>query len=101
MRTIAASLADVVHLTTIRGQGEADVICGLLRAAGIACDDRDATGAWTGTLSTGFRREILVAEDDSKRRGSYWIAASIRLPYFSPRNRDASSIAVARSIPSI
>ena len=53
-----------VHLTTVASQGEADVICGMLRAAGIKCGDREATGAWTGTMASGFRREILVAEKD-------------------------------------
>jgi hypothetical protein len=53
-----------VHLTTVGSQGEADVIRGLLRADGIACGDREATGAWTGSMAHGSWREILVAEAD-------------------------------------
>lgn len=53
-----------VHLTTVASQGEADVICGLLRTAGIECGDREATGAWTGSMAHGTWREILVAEAD-------------------------------------
>ena len=53
-----------VHLTTVASQGEADVICSMLRAAGIECGDREATGSWTGSMASGFWREILVAESD-------------------------------------
>lgn len=53
-----------VHLTTVSSQGEADVICGMLRTAGIKCGDREATGAWTGSMAPGLWREIMVAEKD-------------------------------------
>jgi Putative prokaryotic signal transducing protein len=53
-----------VHLTTVGSQGEADVICGMLRAAGISCADREASGTWTGSMASGIWREILVPEAD-------------------------------------
>jgi hypothetical protein len=53
-----------VHLTTVSSQGEADVICGMLRAAGIRCGSREATGSWTGSMASGLWTEILVAEKD-------------------------------------
>jgi hypothetical protein len=53
-----------VHLTTVGSAGEADVICALLRSAGIECGDREATGVWIGLLAHGGWREILVAEAD-------------------------------------
>lgn len=53
-----------VHLTTVGSQGEADVICSMLRAAGIKCADREASGAWTGSMASGFWREILVSKAD-------------------------------------
>jgi len=53
-----------VHLTTVGSQGEADVICGLLRTAGIRCGNREASGAWTGSMASGLWHEILVAADD-------------------------------------
>jgi hypothetical protein len=49
-----------VRLTTVASQGEADVICALLRAHGIKCADRMADSIET----SGNWREVLVAEDD-------------------------------------
>jgi type III secretory pathway lipoprotein EscJ len=48
------------RLTVVPSQGEADVICSLLRAEGITCAERmadsvESSGAW---------REILVSESD-------------------------------------
>jgi hypothetical protein len=51
-----------VHLTTVASPVEADAICAMLRAAGVKCGSREATGVWTGTLSSGMWQEILVAE---------------------------------------
>ena len=46
-------------------QGEADVICGLLRASGIECDDRPATEMYPGRGGGwGGPREILVRRED-------------------------------------
>jgi hypothetical protein len=53
-----------VHLTTVASQREADVICGMLRAEGIKCGAREATGAWTGSMASGLWYEILVSEGD-------------------------------------
>jgi hypothetical protein len=49
-----------VRLTVVASQGEADVICSLLRAHGIRCAERmvdsiESSGGW---------REILVPEGD-------------------------------------
>jgi hypothetical protein len=49
-----------VRLTTVASQGEADVICSLLRTHGIKCADRMADSIET----SGNWREVLVAEDD-------------------------------------
>jgi hypothetical protein len=54
-----------VRLTVADGH-EAEVICGLLRSAGIACNHRqtdNAVGAWEPT-GMGGPREVLVAPDD-------------------------------------
>ena len=53
-----------VHLTTVSNPIEADVICSMLRAAGIECGSREATGTWVGSLSRGFWQGIFVAERD-------------------------------------
>jgi hypothetical protein len=54
---------DVVRLTVVGSQGEADVICALLRAHGVHCAERslqpvDGGGGWGGW------REVLVGDDD-------------------------------------
>jgi type III secretory pathway lipoprotein EscJ len=48
-----------VRLTVV-SQGEADVICSMLRAEGIKCADRMADSIET----SGNWREVLVAESD-------------------------------------
>ncbi len=54
-----------VRLTVVATQGEADLICSLLRTEGIACGDRAANGlgAEPGGGFGGWR-EVLVEEDD-------------------------------------
>jgi hypothetical protein len=53
-----------VRLTVVGSQGEADVMCSLLRAHGIECDERatdysaEQGGGWGG------QREILVRQAD-------------------------------------
>jgi type III secretory pathway lipoprotein EscJ len=53
-----------VRLTVVATQGEADVICSLLRAHGIECGERatdvsaEQGGGWGG------QREVLVARAD-------------------------------------
>ena len=49
-----------VRLTVVASQGEADLICSLLRAEGIKCTERMADSI----ESSGGRREILVLESD-------------------------------------
>jgi len=57
-------VTDVVRLTVVGSQGEADVISSMLRAHGIECGDRalnptvELGGGWGGW------RELLVSEDD-------------------------------------
>jgi hypothetical protein len=56
-------VTDTPRLTLVSSQAEADIVCALLRANGIACADRPAdispevmgVGGWT---------EVLVAADD-------------------------------------
>ena len=56
-------MADVVRLTTVTSQGEADVICSLLRAHGIRCSERGAS-EYGEPAAVGGWREILVGTDD-------------------------------------
>ena len=57
---------DTVVVTTVSGQSEAEVVCGLLRSAGIKCAYRD-TEAIDSSLEdfmAAGAREILVHESD-------------------------------------
>lgn len=58
-------MADSVRLTVVANQAEADTICSMLRANGIACIDRPADVAAGAGLGGGFGwwTEILVSED--------------------------------------
>ena len=57
-------MADLVRLTVVGSQGEADVICSFLRSNGIECGERAAGddarrgGGWSGW------REVLVRVAD-------------------------------------
>ena len=55
-----------VRLTDVPTQSEAEVVCGMLRAAGIKCGERAANvSALPGVLASGGGwREILVSESD-------------------------------------
>jgi hypothetical protein len=53
-----------VHLTVVGSQGEADIVCALLRANGIRCGERAAEVAVPGAGGFGGPREILVSKDD-------------------------------------
>ena len=57
-----------VRLTVVATQGEADVICSLLRTEQIVCGDRaaDGLGAEPGGGFGGWR-EVLVEEADLER----------------------------------
>ena len=52
-----------VRLTVVSSQTEADIICSLLRENDIACGDRAADVATSGTAGFGGWREVLVGED--------------------------------------
>jgi hypothetical protein len=57
---------DPVVLTVVSGESEAEVVCGLLRSAGIKCAHRD-TDAIDSSLEdfmAAGAQEILVAEPD-------------------------------------
>jgi hypothetical protein len=57
---------DVVVLTVVSGEQEAEIVCGLLRSAGIECGSRDTEAIETPLedfIATG-PREILVREGD-------------------------------------
>jgi hypothetical protein len=56
-------MTDVVRLTAVASQGEADVICSFLRAYGIRCSDRAASESGEPAAVGGWR-EILVGKDD-------------------------------------
>jgi hypothetical protein len=57
---------DVVTLTVVHDETEADVLCGLLRANGIECSYRksDMAAGSTMGIGQGGPFEILVSQDD-------------------------------------
>jgi hypothetical protein len=55
------------RLTVVRDEGEAELVCGLLRTAGIACSHAPTTDALDGLQSFGGTREVLVDEADLER----------------------------------
>jgi Putative prokaryotic signal transducing protein len=58
---------EVVRVTTVPGEPEAEVLCGLLRANGIKCAYRptdESDSAFEGFGGEGGEREILVAPED-------------------------------------
>jgi Putative prokaryotic signal transducing protein len=59
--------ADVVRLTVVGNEGEAEIICSLLRTHGIACFARltDPFGESVGEF--GAWREILVRDDELEK----------------------------------
>jgi hypothetical protein len=57
-------VADVVQLAIVGSQGEADVICSLLRAHEIRCADRAAHISAERGGGFGGWREILVHPED-------------------------------------
>jgi Putative prokaryotic signal transducing protein len=61
--TTIRRMADTVRLTVVASQAEADIICSLLRAHGIACADRPADIS-AEVMGVGGWTEILVTEDD-------------------------------------
>ena len=60
-------MEDVVRVTVVPGEPEAEVLCGLLRANGIKCGFRptdEPDSAFEGFGGEGGAREILVAPAD-------------------------------------
>jgi Putative prokaryotic signal transducing protein len=55
-----------VVLTVVASEGEADIVCGLLRTAGIDCDyrDTDAIDSSLEEFTPAGPREIIVHEAD-------------------------------------
>jgi hypothetical protein len=51
-----------VRLTVVASQGEADVICSLLRAHGVNCGDRPIEPSLI--VGGGSWREVFVSEED-------------------------------------
>ena len=62
-------MEDVVRVTTVPGEPEAEALCGLLRSEGIECGHRqtaEADSAFEGIGGDG-QHEILVHRDDLER----------------------------------
>ena len=60
-------MEEPVRVTTVPGEPEAEVLCGLLRATGIKCGYRptdEPDSAFEGFGGEGGEREILVAPAD-------------------------------------
>ena len=60
-------MAEPVRVTTVPGEPEAEVLCGLLRANGIKCGHRptaESDSAFEGFGGEGGTREILVDPSD-------------------------------------
>jgi hypothetical protein len=58
------SLTDPVALMTVHDEGEAEVVCGLLRGSGIECDWAITTQGLAGVGGSGGAREIFVGHAD-------------------------------------
>ena len=57
----------LTRLTVVHDEMEAEMLCGMLRANGVACSYRwtdPGAGAWTGGVAPGGPMEILVDEKD-------------------------------------
>jgi Putative prokaryotic signal transducing protein len=69
-------MAELVHLTVVRNEGEAELLCGLLRTEGIECDHRP-TNFGVGTMDglPGGAREVVVAEASLERAQELLAAA--------------------------
>jgi hypothetical protein len=61
-------VADTVRLTMVADEGEAEVVCGLLRSEGIRCFHRSTDISGEAALAPiGQWREILVLSEDFPR----------------------------------
>jgi hypothetical protein len=72
------AMTELVRLTIVRNEMEAELLCGLLRTEDIECDHR-STNFGVGTMDglPGGAREVLVAADDLDRAREI-LAASMR-----------------------
>ena len=58
---------ELVRLTVVPNEPEAEIVCGMLRVNGVMCSFRKtdiAAGAWTEGFARGGPVEILVQADD-------------------------------------
>lgn len=71
-------MPEPVHLTVVRNEAEAELLCGLLRSEGIECDHRP-TNFGVGTMDglSGGAREVFVAEEGLEQAQEI-LAASMR-----------------------
>ena len=71
-------MPELVHLTVVRNEPEAEVLCGLLRSEGIECEHRP-TNFGVGTMDglSGGAREVVVAEEGLEQAQEI-LAASMR-----------------------
>ena len=62
---------EAVVVKVVSGESEAEVVCGLLRSACIACAYRDTTAIDSSLeeFTAAGPREILVHESDAEQRG--------------------------------
>jgi hypothetical protein len=63
-------VGQIVRLTVVPDEGEAETLCGLLRSEGIPCSYRTSDvgiGGSDGSYTFGGWREILVDENDLAR----------------------------------
>jgi hypothetical protein len=58
------SLTDPVPLLTVHDEGEAELVCGLLRGSGIECDWAITTQGLAGVGGSGGAREVFVNGSD-------------------------------------
>lgn len=56
-----------VRLTVVASEGEAEIVCGVLRSEGIRCAYRTTNVSADSGLDAGGWREVLVAADDEAR----------------------------------
>ena len=71
-------MANLVPLTVVRNEPEAELLCGLLRSEGIECEHRP-TNFGIGTMDglSGGAREVVVAEEGLEQAQEI-LAASMR-----------------------
>ena len=60
-------MGTVVRLTVVPDEGEAEILCQMLRAEGIRCAHRKTDPAAERALEFGGWREILVDEENLQR----------------------------------